>query len=326
MKKEEVKSAELDVVLQSCEDVSQVFRSNISTAYRSESKLEAARKAEAEALTQTLLHNPISYVAPYPEFPWSLISADQGKICSRLSDDLKPLDFSSKSLKSWSTHFKDLFAKKFVHERVARISIVNNSCSNPLQQQLLSLNIGSKAENEDFNYNEFLQVICSLANSPNHTELALQQLYGGLKQNNADSTSVFLEKVRSISEDAYGLSSTWTMNQTATVIQRVVGGLKSRDLAQLTSSIVVVLPFSFNIFRDTVCQFESRLPYPSPAVHAIDVLQCWKCGGQHLQRECAVLSCFRCSGMHKTANCKVPKNKLHCNKCSLKNHTSEAHR
>ena len=112
VKKEEVKAAELDEVLQSYEDVSQVFRSNISAAYRSESKLEAARKAEAEALTQTLLHNPVSYVAPYPEFPWALISADQGKICSRISDDLKPLDFSSKSLKSWSDHFKDLFAKK----------------------------------------------------------------------------------------------------------------------------------------------------------------------------------------------------------------------
>ena len=201
VKKEEVRAAELDMVLQTCEDVSQVFRSNIPAAYRSESKLEAARKAEAEALTQTLLHNPVSYVAPYPEFPWSLISPEQGKICSRLSDDLKPLDFSSKSLKSWSTHFKDLFSKKFVHERIARISIVYNSCSSPLQQQLLSLNIGSKADSEEFNYNEFLQVICTLSNSPNHTELALQQLYAGIKQTNADSTSVFLEKVRSISED-----------------------------------------------------------------------------------------------------------------------------
>ena len=101
-KKEKVKAAELDEVLQSYDDVSQVFRTNISAAYRAETKLEAARKAEAEALTQSLLHNPVSYVAPYPEFPWQLISAEQGKICSRISDDLKPLDFSSKSLRSWS--------------------------------------------------------------------------------------------------------------------------------------------------------------------------------------------------------------------------------
>ena len=152
IKNEEVKAAELDTVLQSCNDVSQVFRSNITAAYRSESKLEAARKAEAEALTQTLLHNPVSYVAQYPEFPWSLITTEQGKICSRISDDLKPLDFSSKSLKSWATHFKDLFSKKFIHERVARISIVYNSCSSPLQQQLLSLNIGAKTEDDEFNY------------------------------------------------------------------------------------------------------------------------------------------------------------------------------
>ena len=133
-------------------------------------------------------------------------------------------------------------------------------------------------------------------------------------------------RVRSISEDTYGLSSMWTMHQTSTMLQRVVGGLRNKDLAQLTSSIIIVLPFNFNIFRDTICQFESRLPSPSPVVHAIDVLQCWKCGDAHLQRECAVVSCFKCSGMHKTVNCKIPKNKLHCNKCSLKNHTTEAHR
>ena len=163
-----------------------------------------------------------------------------------------------------------------------------NSCSSPLQQQLLSLNIGSKAEDEEFTYTEFLQVICTLSNSPNHTELALQHLYGGIKQTTADSTSVFLEKVRSISEDAYGLSSTWTMNQTSTVLQKEVAGLRSKDLAQLTSSFVIVLPFNFNVFRDTICQFESRLPSTPPVVHAIDVLQCWKCGGQHLQRVCGV--------------------------------------
>ena len=82
VKKEEVKAAELDEVLQSYDDVSQVFRTNISTAYRAESKLEAARKTEAEALTQTLLHNPVSYVAPYPEFPWHLISAPASPMIS----------------------------------------------------------------------------------------------------------------------------------------------------------------------------------------------------------------------------------------------------
>ena len=175
-KKEEVKAAELDEVLQSYDDVSQVFRSNISAAYRAETKLEAARKAEAEALTQQLLHNPVSYVAPYPEFPWQLISAEQGKICSRISDDLKPLDFSSKSLRYWTNHFKDLYAKKFVHDRCAKLALIYNSCTSPLQQQLLSLDVGSKAANEFFYYSELLQIICTLSNSPNRTELALQQL------------------------------------------------------------------------------------------------------------------------------------------------------
>ena len=66
IKKEEVRAAELDTVLQTCEDVSEVFRHNISAAYRTESKLEAACQTEVEALSQTLLQNPVSYSVPYP--------------------------------------------------------------------------------------------------------------------------------------------------------------------------------------------------------------------------------------------------------------------
>ena len=51
IKKEEVKAAELEKVLEQYEDVSQVFRSNVTTAYRAETRLEAARKAEEESLT-----------------------------------------------------------------------------------------------------------------------------------------------------------------------------------------------------------------------------------------------------------------------------------
>ena len=106
---EEVRAEALDNVLQNCEDVSEVFRSNISAAYRTESKLEAARQAEREALSQTILQTPVVYSAPYVQFPWSLIRPEQGKICSRLNDDLTPLDFSSKSLKSWLMHFMPSF-------------------------------------------------------------------------------------------------------------------------------------------------------------------------------------------------------------------------
>ena len=123
----EVRAVEFDNVLQTCEDVSEVFRSNISAAYRTESRLEAACQAEREKLSQTILQTPMVYSAPYVEFPWSLISPKQGKICSRLSDDLIPLDFSSKSLKSWSMQFSDLFSRKFVVDRVAKLSVINNS-------------------------------------------------------------------------------------------------------------------------------------------------------------------------------------------------------
>ena len=130
--------------------------------------MEAARQAEREELSQTILQNLVVYSAQYVEFPWSLISPEQGKICSRLNDNLTLLDFSSKSLKSWTMHFRDVFSKKFVVDRVAKLSVIYNSCSSPLQQQILSMNIGSKAQKDEFLYQELLQIICVLANSPNY--------------------------------------------------------------------------------------------------------------------------------------------------------------
>ena len=211
-------------------------------------------------------------------------------------------------------------------DHVTKLSVIYNSCSTPLQQQILSMNIGEKAQKEEFRFQELLQIICILANLPNHQELALQQLYAGIKQASTDSVTVFLEKIRNLAEDNYGLASTWTVNQTSTVIQKVVGGLRNKDLAQLTSSIVITLPFDFNNFRDIITQFELRLPSPPPAVHAISAIRCYKCSGPHLAWDCSTVSCFKCAGTHKTVMCKVPKNKLHCSRCNMSNHTTEGHR
>ena len=76
-----------------------------------------------------------------------------------------PLDFSSRSLKHWLQHFDILFNKKFITERIARIAIMYNSCSLPLQQQILSMNVGSRAEREDFKFQDFLQILSVLCNS-----------------------------------------------------------------------------------------------------------------------------------------------------------------
>ena len=273
VKREEFQTEALENVLNDCEDISEVFKNNINAAYRSEAQLEAARQADREALTQTLLRTPVLYTALYVQFPWSAIWPEQAKVCSKLNDSLTPLDFSSRSLKYWLQHFDVIFSKKIITERVARLAIVYNSCSLPLQQQILSMDVGSRAEKEDFKFQDFLQIICVLSNSPNHQEQALQQLYAGINQASADSVTIYLEKIRSIAEDAYGLATTWTVNQASLVLQKIVSGLKSRDLAQLTSSFVITLPFNYNRFQDVVTQFEMRLPSHPPAVHAINALR-----------------------------------------------------
>ena len=187
------------------------------------------------------------------------------------------------------------------------------------------MDVGSRAEKEDFKFQDFLQILSVLCNSPNHQEQALQQLYAGINQASGDSVTVYLEKIRSAAEDAYGLATRWTVNQASLVLQKVVSGLRSKDLAQLTSSFVINLPFNYNLFRDVVVQYEMRLLSHPPAVHAITALKCFKCHGQHLVKDCTIIRCLRCSGQHKASQCKVPQEKLNCNKCSLSNHTTSTH-
>ena len=301
IKREEVQAVALENVLSECDDISEVFKNNISTAYRSEAQLKAARQTDREVLNQQLLCTPVLYTAPYVQFPRSFIVAEQAKICSKINDSLTPLNFSSRSLKHWLQHFDILFNCKFITERVARIAIVYNSCSLPLQQQILSMDVGSRAKREDFKFQDFLQILSVLCNSPNHQEQALQQLYAGINQASGDSITIYLEKIRSIAEDAYGLATRWTVNQASLVLQKVVNGLRSKDLAQLTSSFVITLPFNYNLFQDVVVQYEMRLPSHPPAVHTINALKCFKCQEQHLVKDCTVICCIQCAGRHKAS-------------------------
>ena len=93
IKREEVQAVALENVLSKCDDISEVFKNNISAAYRSEAQLEAARQTDREALNQQLLRTPVLYTAPYVQFPWSSIGAEQAKICSKINDSLTPPGF-----------------------------------------------------------------------------------------------------------------------------------------------------------------------------------------------------------------------------------------
>ena len=64
IKREEIQVEALENVLNECEDISQVLKSNISAAYRSEAQLEAARQTDRAALNQQLLCTPVSYTCP----------------------------------------------------------------------------------------------------------------------------------------------------------------------------------------------------------------------------------------------------------------------
>ena len=187
------------------------------------------------------------------------------------------------------------------------------------------MDVGSRALQDDFTFKDFLQIISVFCNSPNHQEQALQQLYAGINQASRDSVTTYLEKIQNIAEDAYGLPTSWTINQASLVLQKVVTGSRSQELSQLTSSFVITKPFNFNLFRDVVIQYQMRLPSQPPAVNTISTLKCFKCQGQHMVKVCTVVCCLRCAGPHKASQCKIPQDNLTCNKCSLSNHNTAGH-
>ena len=128
-KQEEVQVEAIENVLNQCDDISEVFKNNISAAYRSEAQQEVAPQSDREALNQQLLCTPVLYSAPYVQFPWDSIGAEQAKLCSKINDLLIPLDFASKSLKYWTQHFDVIYNHKFITSRISRIAIVFNSAA-----------------------------------------------------------------------------------------------------------------------------------------------------------------------------------------------------
>lgn len=207
---------------------------------------------------------------------------------SKISDTLSVLDFSKKSLKAWLQHFQELFDRKFVMNRVAKLAVIYNSCSPSLKYRCLTMDVGSIKQKMMITRFK----ICSAPLQFYHAEAVLQSLYAGVGQNSSDSVSVHLEKMRELGEDAYGPSNRWMMNQASLLITKIVAGLRDRNLSMLTSSYVVRIPFDFPGFRETVIQYEQRIPRATPMVHALTNLRCFWCDGEHHLKDCSLKKCL----------------------------------
>ena len=247
-------------------------------------------------------------------------------------ENIKQQDFAAKSIKYLSIHFTDLFDKFFVSSRIGRIALVYNSCSTSLKQRLLALDVGSEASKDSYSYLNLLQLITTVVHSPNARDDATMQIYKGFKQHSAESVQVFLQRVRDGGEEAFGPSSSWTMSQASLLLKKICEGLNSSELAKLTASIVLVVPFQWNTLCESINQFAQRVNITNPEANVNAVQQpqtrapvCFKCGASHYMRDCRILVCKYCGQNHQHSSCSKSGQKTYCSKCKSRYHNSEGH-
>ena len=262
--------------------------------------------------------------------PWADLTESVMKIISCTLESLREQDFSSKALKHWCAHFESLYDKHFISSRLGKLALVFNSCSQ--KQRLLQLDVGLQAKKDSYSYSNLLQLITTIVHAPTSQDQAMMLIYQGIKQSGSESIQVFLQRARDLGEDAWGPSSNWSMSQASLLVQKVCRGMLSSDLSKMSSTVIVTLPFQWNSLVDSKLQFNQRVQarQPPQSVHAIQQKEfkppiCYKCGQEHLLRDCKVLFCKYCGWPHRNNACSLNGTPTNCNKCSSKYHNSQGH-
>ena len=157
-------------------------------------------------------------------------------------------------------------------------------------------------------------------------------IYKGFNQTSVESVQSFLQKWRDVSEDAWGPSSGWTMSQASLLLKKICEGFNSTELARLTASLVITVPFQWTTLCNSILQFQQRFKntHPQQNVNAIQQKQVkpptwFKCGAAHYVHDCRTLICCYCGEQHKHSDCAKNGQKTYCVKCKSRYHNVEGH-
>ena len=177
-----------------------------------------------------------------------------------------------------------------------------------------------------------LQLITTVVHSPISRDQAMMDIYKGFRQTNSETVQTYLHLWRDVAEDDWGPSSGWTMSQASLLLKKICDGFNSTELARLTASIVVTVPFQWTTLCDSVLQFQQRVKntHPEQNVNAIQQKEakpsvCFKCGMAHYVCNGRTLVCCYCRQNHKHSDCAKSRQKTYCVKCKSKYHNEEGH-
>ena len=284
-------------------DLDQSVRRTLASTLTIEARIGNAKIQDKNKIQEILKNQTLPPAEPGTSMPWNRISNNEAKIISRTIEGLKIQDFLEKSIKHWSLFFADVFDKAFITSRMGRIAVVYNTCSLSLKNRLMSLDAGKDASEESYTFLNLLQLITTIVHSPDSRDQAMMSLHSGINQSSTESVQAFLQRFNELGEEAFGPSSNWTMSQAFLIMKKICEGLRSVELSRLAASIVVTTPFNWSNVCDSVKQFQHRTSNTQPQqnVHAIAVPQrekkkmsCYRCGLNHLLKDCRALVCKYC--------------------------------
>ena len=240
-------------------NIDESVKKSLTTTLSTEARIILQKEDDKSKVQQLLKTQTLAIDDAVSPMPWSQLTESEAKIISRVVENIPQQDFSTRSLKHWSIHFSDLFDKFFISSRVGRIAVIYNSCSTSLKQRLLALDVDNEAQKDSYSYLSLLQLITTVVHSPVSKDEAMMNIYKGFRQASSESVQSYLQKVRDTAEEAYGPSSGWTMSQVSLLLKKICEGLCSSELAKLTASIVISVPFQWNTLCDSVIQFQQRV-------------------------------------------------------------------
>ena len=191
-------------------DIDDAIKASLTNALTTEARISLAREDNKSKVSKLIKSQVLPTQESSSPMPWDQLTETETKSVARAVENLKELDFSSKSLKHWTSLFNDKFDRSFITSRIGKIAVVYNSCSLSLKQRLISLNVGKQAKENSYTYLQLLQLITTVVHSPLSRDQAMLDIYKGFKQTNSETVQSYLQRTCDVAEDAWGPSSGWT--------------------------------------------------------------------------------------------------------------------
>ena len=174
-------------------DIDESVKKSLTNTLTNEARINLSKEDDKSKITKLLKSQTLPAKETASPMPWDKFSETEAKIISKIVENLKEQDFSTKSLKFWSAHYADVYDKFFVTSLVVRNTVVFNSCSLSLKQRLLALDVGKEAREDSYSYLKLLQFITTVVHSPISRDQAMMDIYKGFCQTNSETVQMYLQ-------------------------------------------------------------------------------------------------------------------------------------